>query len=171
VGCRSLTREADSGIVALVSSKTARLRRRQATRRKMDKRLRKSGRVPQHTRAERKRAEAERQRQNEVDEHRQARLRRVVFPAIASVGAASVIFAPVAKFNSGHNSYPLLSAAELARSDNPDLPHMPERDMTYYTSSVEAGTARTDIFVGPVPSETWYGLERYGPYGPNIFEN
>jgi hypothetical protein len=37
------------GIVDSVSSKAARLRRRQAARRKMDKRLCKSGRVPQQT--------------------------------------------------------------------------------------------------------------------------
>ena len=44
------------------SSKTARIRRRQAARRKQAERLRRSGRAPQHTQTERRRAEAERQR-------------------------------------------------------------------------------------------------------------
>ena len=61
--CRSRSRHAAGGIVDSVSSKAARLRRRQAARRKQEKRQRKSGRVPQHTRAERRREAAERQRQ------------------------------------------------------------------------------------------------------------
>jgi hypothetical protein len=106
--------------------------------------------MPKHTWAERRREAAERQHQHEIDQRRQARLRRLVFPAIVSVGVSSVMSASVVEFNSGHHSYPVLSAAELARSDNPDLPHIPERDMTYYTPSVEAGTASTHFFVWPV---------------------
>jgi hypothetical protein len=37
----------------------------------------------------------------------------------------------------------LLAAADLAQFENPDLPHTPELDMTFYSSSVEAGTTRT----------------------------
>ena len=34
-------------------------------------------------------------------------------------------FVPLAEANSGHHSSLYLSAAELARADTPDLPHMP----------------------------------------------
>jgi hypothetical protein len=135
----------------------------------MDKRLRKSGRVPRHTRAERRREALERQRQHEVDQRRQVRLRRLAFSALAPVGAASVVVASTVEFNNVHHSYPFLLAAASAGSGNPDLPHMPERDMTYYSSSVEAGTASTFSFVGPVSPMAWDGSERYGSYGPNIF--
>ena len=83
--------------------------------------------------------------------------------------AASFMFVPLAEASSGHHSSLYLSAPELVRSENPDLPHTPERDMTYYTSSVEAGTARTGIFIGPAPPTSWDGSEWYGSYGPNIF--
>lgn len=109
--CRSPIPDAASGIVDLVSSKTARLRRRRAARRKMDKRLRKSGRVPQYTRAERRQAAAERQQQHEADRRRQARLRRVVLPVFASVGAASIMFLPLAQASSENNSSLYLSGA------------------------------------------------------------
>jgi hypothetical protein len=169
-GCRFLAPEAASGIVDLVSSKTARLRRRQAAQRKRDKRLRKSDRVPQHTRTERRREEVERQRWQEAHERQKKRLRRAVFPVIGSIGAAGIMmFMPLAGASRGHNSYLYLSAAGPAASGNPDLPHVPESDGTYYSSLVAAGTARTNVLVGPVPSEIWNGSERYGSYGPNIF--
>ncbi len=41
--------------------------------------------------------------------------------------------------------------------------------MTFYSPLVVAGTATTNIRVGPVRSETWDGSERYGRYGLNIF--
>ena len=135
-----------------MSSKAARLRRRQVARRKKQKRLRKSGRVPQHTKAERKRAEAERQRQRqrEADQRRQAWLGRAVLPVVASASAASVMFLPLAGVSSGHHSYPYLSAAELAWPGNPEPPHMPEPDMTFDTPWVGPGTARVNVIVGPV---------------------
>jgi hypothetical protein len=89
--------------VDLVSSEAARLRRRHAARRKMDKRLCKSG----------------------------------------------------------------LSAAYLAGPGNPDLPHTPEPDMAFYSPLV-AGPARTNVLVGPVPSEHWDGSEPHGPHGHNF---
>jgi hypothetical protein len=166
--CRSHARHASGGMVDYMSSKAARLRRRQAARRKLDKRLRKSGRVPQHTRAERRREAAERQRQHEIDHRRQVRLRRLTFSALAPVGAASVIVTSVVEFNV-HHSYPFLSATASTGLGNPDLPHMPEQDRTDYTSSVEAGTASTFTFVGPVAPMSWDGSEHYRSYGPNIF--
>jgi hypothetical protein len=137
--CWSHAQDRASGIVELMSSKTARLRRRQAAQRNKYKRLRKSGRVPQHTRAERRRAAAERQRQQGVDQRRQERLRQVV-PTIT----ASFMFVPLAEVSSGHHSSLYLSAAELARAETPDLPHMPERDMTFYAPSLAQRTARTN---------------------------
>ena len=152
-----------------MSSKTARLRRRQAAQRNKYKRLRKSGRLPQHTRPERKREEVERQRWQEAHERRQKRLRRAVFPVIGSIGAAGIMmFMPLAGVSSGHHSYLYLSAADPAASGNPDLPHAPESDGTYYSPLVAAGTARTHVLVGPVPSEIWNGSERYGLYGPRL---
>ena len=148
--CRSLAPEAASGIVDLVSSKTACLRRRQAARRKRDKRLRKSGRVPQHTQAERRPAETERQRRLAADHRRQARLRRAAFSVVTSTGVASFIFLPLAGASGGRHSYPSLSAAQLARSDKPDLPHTPESDMTFDTPWAGPGTARVNVVVGPV---------------------
>ena len=90
-------------------------------------------------------------------------------PLVAMTSAAGMTWLTTTEVSNWHNLYPAASAAGLAWPDSSDLPHMPERNMTYYTSSVEAGTARTFFFVGPVPSETWYGFKNYGPYGPNIF--
>jgi hypothetical protein len=167
--CRSRKRCAAGGIVDSVSSKTARHRRRQAVRRKKEKRQRKSGRAPQHTWAERRREAAERRRQREADQRRQERLERVTLRVAVPTIAASIMFVPLAEAGSGHHSYPYLSAAALAGSGNPDLPHIPESDGTLYSPLVAASTARTNVLVGPAPSEIWNGSERYGPYGPNIF--
>jgi hypothetical protein len=79
------------------------------------------------------------------------------------------MFVPLAEANSGHRSSLYLSAAELARADTPDLPHMPERDMTFDTPSSAPGTARTNMLIGLVPPVPWDGLGRYGSYGLNIF--
>lgn len=115
-----------------MSSKTARPRRRQAAQRNRYKRLRKSGRVPRHTRAERRREELERRRWQEAHERRQKRLRRAVFPVIGSIGAAGVmVFMSLAGASSGHHSYLYLSAAGPAASGNPDMPHTPESDGKY----------------------------------------
>ena len=148
--CRSLAVETASGIVDLMSSKSARLRRRHEARRKQEKRLRKSGRMPQHTKAERRRAEAERQCQREADQRRQVWLGRVVLPVVTSASAASIMFLPLAGASSGHHSYPYLSAAELAWPDNPELPHMPESDMTFDTPWAGPGTASVNVAIGPV---------------------
>ena len=105
--CWSSALEAASGIVDLVSSKTARLRRRHAARRKMAKRPRKAGRVPQHTRAEQRRAEAERQRQRqqEADRCRQIWRRRTMIPLSALIGAAAITFIYSSKASDRHNLY------------------------------------------------------------------
>jgi hypothetical protein len=139
-----------SGIVELMSSKTARLRRRQAAQRNKYKRLRKSGRVPRHTRAERRRAAAERQRQQGVDQRRQERRRQVTLRVVVPTIVASFMFVPLAEASSGHHSSLYLSAAELARAEAPDLPHMPERDMTFYASLVQRGARVNRIGTGQI---------------------
>jgi hypothetical protein len=83
--------------------------------------------------------------------------------------ATGLVFVPLAEVSGGHHSSLYLSAAELVWADTSDQPHMPERDMTLDTPLVAPGTARTNMLIGPVPSEIWDGSERYGPYGPNIF--
>jgi hypothetical protein len=158
-----------SGIVDLMSSKAARLRPRQVARHKKEKRLRNSGRVPQHTLTERRREAAERQRARAADQRRNARIRRAVVPALVPLGAASFIFLAPAGLSAGHYAYQFLSADEPAWPSNPDLPHLPEPDMAFYTPSVVAGTAQTSVLVGPMPSEPWDGSERDGRYGPSIF--
>jgi hypothetical protein len=42
------------------------------------------------------------------------------------------------------------SAAELAWPGNPDMPHMPESDVTFDTRWAGPGTARVNEMVGPV---------------------
>ena len=147
--CWSHAQDTASGIVELMSSKTARLRRRQAVQRNKYKRLRKSGRVPQHTRAERRREAVERQRWQEAHERRQKRLRRAVFPVIGSIGAAGIMmFMPLAGASSGHHSYLYLSAADPAALGNPDLPHIPESDGTYYSPLAQAMSRTNRISSG-----------------------
>jgi hypothetical protein len=63
---------------------------------------------------------------------------------------------------SGHQSSLYLSAVAVDTTGNPDLPHLPEPDMTMYTPSIEAGTSsvtRTIALQGPV---AWDGSELRG---------
>lgn len=60
------------------------------------------------------------------------------------------MFLPLAGAGSEHHSYPYLSAAELAWPGNPDMPHMPESDVTFDTPWAGPGTARVNVMVGPV---------------------
>jgi hypothetical protein len=151
------------------SSKRARLHRRQAARRRVYKRLRKSGRVPQHTRAERRLAEVERQRQREAERSRQARLRRETFPVLATTAAASIIALIPAEVSGNHSGYPFISAAALAGPGRPDLPHQPEPDMTFDTPWAGPGGTAVASAVGPAGPGHLDGWERYGSYGPNVF--
>lgn len=150
------------------SSKTARLRRRHAAWRREYKRLRKSGRMPQHTRAERRRAEVEHQHQREAEHSWEAWRRRKAVPTITALGAASVIELappPVSRARYG-NLY--VSAAGPAWPGRPDLPHQPETDVTFYTSSAWSGTADASQAVRPPNLAHLDGSERYGSLGPNI---
>ena len=123
--------------------------------------LRKSGRVPQHTRAERRREEVERQRWQEAYERRKKRLRRAAFPVIGSIGAAGIMmFMPLAEASIGHHLYLYLSAADPAVSGNPDLPHTSESDGTYYSSLIQAVSRTTRI---SPETGTWSALVRWCP--------
>jgi hypothetical protein len=157
-----------------VSSKTARLHRRQAAKRRKYARLRRAGRVPQHTQAERRQAAAERERQREADQRHVVWLRRGALPVAATVTAAASVM-----FGAGHTMggiahlYRPLSAATQfypwvpsPDSDYPDPPHVPESVGTFYTAYDGAGTARADIATGPVAAESW--LPWKWTYNPNV---
>ena len=150
-----------------MSSKTARLHRRQAANRRKYARLRKSGRVPQHTEAERKRAAAER----EADRRRAIWLRRATLPVVTGVGAAATIVTVSAApatggimhlyhpYSAASQPYPYVSPAP----DDPDPPHVPEPDMTFYTAYDGSGTSTATTRIGP---GTWNPWE--WTYGSNV---
>ena len=54
-------------------------------------------------------------------------------------------------------------------SDHADPPHVPESDGTFYTDYGGAGTARTDIAIGPVAPASWLPWE--WTYSPNILRD
>ena len=149
------------------SSKTARLRRRQRARHEEYKRLRKSGRVPQHTRAERRRAEAERQRDRATERSREAWLRRKALPVIIATGVAAFIDLVPAHVSGRHSMYPYLSAARAALPGRPDLPHQSDTDTTLYTSYTGSGTARSTEVLGAVDSVDLDGSEQYNWWRPS----
>jgi hypothetical protein len=90
----------------------------------------------------------------------------MMVPLVATTSAAGITFMTATEVSTWHHLYPTVSAAGPAWPDSPDLPHTPEPDMTFYAPMIAAGTASTGMRVGPVPSETWKGSERYGHYGP-----
>lgn len=158
-----------------VSSKTARLHRRQAANRRKHARLRKAGRVPQHTQAERRQAAAEREHQREADQYRQWWKRQVTLPVATTVAAAaaSVVFGAGHTMGGIAHLYPPLSAAtqfypwvQSPDSDYPDPPHVPESVGTSYTAYDGAGTARADVTIGPVAPASWLSWE--WTYNPNV---
>ena len=158
-----------------VSSKTARLHRRQAANRRKYARLRKAGRVPQHTKAKRKLAAAERERRREADQRRTVWLRRGALPVAATVtaAAASVVFGAGHATSRIANLYRPVSATTQfypwmpsSDSDYPDPPHVPESVGTFYTAWDGAGTARADIATWPVAAGPWLPWE--WTYGPNV---
>lgn len=159
-----------------MSSKTARLRRRQAARREPYRRLRKAGRVPARTTAERRRAAADRQRKREAEQYRgwwRRPFSGSVVAVVTTSAASAVIATPVATVGIGHLYKPYIRI-ELAGSrvrlgsDHPDYPHTPEGDSTFYTAWSGAGTATTSIRIGP---ET----PRWDPWawtnGPNVLDD
>ena len=158
------------------SSKTAQRRRRREAQRKKLKRLSKSGRVPQHTRAERRKAEAERLRLREAERRRQAARRPVAVSVATGVGGASFLFTPPppAETSTGHHLYgdyvsadqPYYQSVPPTGSDHPDPPHTDGPDTTFCVQWDGGGTARTNVVVGPVEPTFWDGWEWCGPWGP-----
>jgi hypothetical protein len=162
------------------SSKRARRRRRQAAQARHYKRLRKAGRLPQHTRAERRRAAAERARQREADRRREKLIGRVMPPLAMGVGVPALVFLGLSgpAVTGAHHWYPVVSAAPfggVGLPAGPDIPHLPEPGMTYYTPMVTAGTAVTTHQqvvvpggltnpIGPHGVPSWHGM-----YQPNIY--
>jgi hypothetical protein len=136
-----------------VSSKRARPQRRQASNLKRYARLRRAGRVPQHTQAERRLAAAERERQCEAEQRRTVWLRRAILlvatVVTAAAGIATFTVAP-AMGGLGHAHHPYSAVSQLHLSvpldpDHPDPPHVPDPDSTFYTdydgSSTSTSTA------------------------------
>ena len=108
----------------MASSRTARRKRRQAAALRRYKRLRHEGRLPVHTRAERKRDAEERERQREADRRRTRRNRKfAVVAGTPTAAAAIIIFAPPVHI-SLHDIYGPYAAAELnfIARDQPDYP-------------------------------------------------
>ena len=139
---------ADGIIVPVGSSKRARRRRRQAAHATHFKRLSRAGRVPQHTRAERRRAAAERARQREADQRREKLIGRVMPPLAMGVAIPAFVFLGLSEpaVTGAHHWYPISSAAPfggVGLPAGPDMPDLPEPGMTYYTPMITAGTAVT----------------------------
>lgn len=74
-----------------MASKAARLKRRHAARLRRIKRLRKAGRLPVHTRTERKRQEREWQAMREARRRRARQRRRAARVAVGAVGAGVML--------------------------------------------------------------------------------
>lgn len=108
----------------MASSRTARRKRRQAAALRLHKRLCREGRLPVHTRAERKWQAEERERQREAERRRTRRNRR--FAAVAgppTAAAAIIIFVPPVHL-SHHEIYrPYVAAEATSWPDKPDYPH------------------------------------------------
>lgn len=79
----------------------------------------------------------------------------VAVPALVFLGPSAAV--------GPHHSYPLMSLGGLALSDSPEVPHLPELPMTFYTSMVTAGTAVATA-PGGVPGDPWW----HSLYGPNL---
>jgi len=140
------------------SSRSARRKRRQAAALRHYKRLRREGRLPVHTRTERKRAAEARKRQREAERGRARRIRQIAAVAVTPTAAAAVItIAPPAI--SLHRFYGTYVAAEAASwPDGPDFPH---------TELLEVG--QPDAFipaVGTASVFTSYGLQPSGGVNP-----
>jgi hypothetical protein len=125
------------------SSKTARLKRRQAARRKRKRMLRRQGRMPVHTRTERRRAALERQRERQALRRRSRHIRRVAGFAVAGIGTVTVLgqavpaaasarppAAVMRPVRSLYLDYLFQQAVPLPRQVRPELPHDDGPDVT-----------------------------------------
>lgn len=150
----------------MASSRSARRKRRQAAAVRHYQLLRRKGRLPVHTRAERKRAAEERKRQREAEHGRARRIRQIAAVAVTPTAATAVITtAPPAI--SLHKIYGTYVAAEAASwPDGPDYPHTELAEVVQPDAFIPAvGTASTStsyrlqpsVGVNPHPD----GWERY----------
>lgn len=140
----------------MASSKSACRKRRRAAGLRRYKRLRREGRLPVHTRAERKRAAQERERAREAVRREERRNRRVAAIAVPPAAAAAFIFVPP----SGHISPPefhqlaIVPAAApwLADLERPDYPHTDLLEIPEPDPFIPAlGTASPFANYGPYP--------------------
>jgi hypothetical protein len=68
-----------------------------------------------------------------------------------------------------HHWYPLVSAdpfGGVGLSAGPDVPHLPELPMTYYTPMITAGTTVATSVTALPGTPRWHSL-----YGPNLTGN
>ena len=155
--CRSPSRPRTVGSwIDVSSSKSACRRRRRAANHRKYAKLRKAGRVPRQTAAERREVAVEHHNQREVEQNEQWWQRRLTGSAAAMVSAAAVI-APVHAatdaiwhLHQSHSAVQYFNPYLRSDPERPDLPHLPEPDATYYTAFDGAGTAATNRATGPV---------------------
>jgi hypothetical protein len=96
----------------------------------------------------------------------------VAVPAFVFLGSSGPVV------TGAHHWYPMVSAAPFGGGGlpaGPDMPHLPDPGMTYYTPMVTAGTAVATHPQGVVlggltsamglPGDPWW----FGMYGPNIY--
>jgi hypothetical protein len=123
--------------------------------------------VPRHTRAERRRAAAERERQREADQRREKLLGRILPPLAIGVAVPALVFlGPSGLPVTGvHHSYPILLAGPLGVGlpADPEVPHLPELPMTYYTPMITAGTT-VSTSTRVLPGDPWW----HSLYGPSL---
>ena len=110
-----------------------------------------------HTEADRRRAAVERERQHAAEQYRDRWRRRLSGSLAATVttsAAGVVLAAPLAMHGIGHLYKPYSATSQIYpyaqdTSDQPDYPHTPEGNQTFYTPWYGGGTATTIIRVGP----------------------
>jgi hypothetical protein len=156
-----------------VSSKSASRRRHRAALDKKYRRLRKIGRVPQHTQAERRLAAAEREHQREIELQRERWFRRTTTPVVTVLSGAAVTFGAVAAPGLEHHVQYYSTAAvapyypfQQGDSEHPDPPHMPETPPTEYAPWSIVGTANASARVMVAMPAKWKSWEWLGP---NVF--
>jgi hypothetical protein len=107
--------------------------------------------------AERRVAAAGRNRKREAEQRRWAWRRRATVPVVTLVGCMAAAFTLGAVPAIGHvdrqNPLALYSLYVPPDPDNPDLPYLPEPDMTLYSAYDGTGTASTTTRV--MAGETW----------------
>jgi hypothetical protein len=135
------------------SSKTARRKRRRAGALRRYKRLRREGRLPVHTRAERKRVAQERERSREAERREERRNCRVAAVTVTSTAAAAFIAVISPEHILPHEIYrPYIAAEATSWPDRPDYPHTDLLEIPEPDSFIPAmGTASSFASYRPYP--------------------